>query len=223
MQLTVEQWLYAVALGGFTLAAAWFDTRTRRIPNWLNVAFFVLGLVYRGAVDGWVGLADAGLGFAVGFGLFFLMWMIGAGGGGDAKLVGAVSVWLGFRQTLALLFLSTLLVVILSVFFAAWKRLAGGFARSAQQYREEEKAESERRRLRRKRTREEKIADRQQRRIMAYAIPVAIGCWILMLAELSGRLPKALHKPRPDVEVAQSNVAPSQPATGFCSVYARVQ
>jgi prepilin peptidase CpaA len=200
MQLTVSQWFYAVALGGFVLAAAWSDSRTGRIPNWLNVTFFVLGLGYRVVVDGWVGLGDAGLAFAVAFGLFFLMWMIGAGGGGDAKLMGAVSVWLGFRQTLALMFLSTLLVVLLSLIYAAARKLRAGFARSAEQYREQEKAESERRRLRRKRTREEKIADRQQRRIMAYAVPVALSVWILILAEVSDRMPKSLQKPRPAAE-----------------------
>jgi len=207
MQLTVSQWFYAAALGGFVLAAAWSDSRTRRIPNWLNVSFFVLGLAYRGAVDGWVGLGDAGLAFAVGFGLFFLMWMIGASGGGDAKLMGAVSVWLGFRQMLALMFLSTLLVVILSIVYAVVRKFRTGFSRSAEQYREEEKAESEKRRLRRKKSREEKIADRQQRRIMAYAVPVALSVWILILAELSGRMPKSMQKPRPAAEEARTGTA----------------
>jgi len=81
---------------GLCLYAALNDVATLTIPNWLNLSLALLGLS---------ALAVAGLGleailwhlgvallaFAVSFGLFVL----GVWGGGDAKMVPAVLLWLG--------------------------------------------------------------------------------------------------------------------------------
>jgi len=96
----------------FTLAAALIDYRTQRIPNKLTLPMFAAGWVYQLAFNQLAGLGDGLAGFAIGFGMFFVLWLIGGGGGGDAKLVGAVSVWLGFKMTLALIIVSTILVIL---------------------------------------------------------------------------------------------------------------
>lgn len=60
-------------------AAAWFDLRERRIPNWLCAAALVAGVAWH-----WRdGLAGAGLA-AVIYGALFLLRAVGAG---DAKLM----------------------------------------------------------------------------------------------------------------------------------------
>src|SRR5262245_16733167 len=104
----------------FSVAAAVSDFRFRRIPNWLTVPMFVLGLVFHAVVGGWAGsgtgLIDSGLkssllGFFVGFGTLFALWLIGGGGGGDVKLMGALAVWLGYPLVLLVLICSTAFVL----------------------------------------------------------------------------------------------------------------
>lgn len=192
--MTPESWVYLVALAAFTVAATVWDIRYRRIPNALTVSFFLLGLAYR-AWGGWSGLGDALLGFLVGFGMMFLLWMIGASGGGDAKLIGALAVWFGLKQTLALIFLSGLVVIVLSILRAVARVFRRGLKRVEQEYRREEEAKLARQKRRRKETRDEKIAARRANRLMAYALPVSIAAWVLVLAEIFGRMPDFLKKP----------------------------
>lgn len=97
--------------------AAVTDYRSRRIPNALVLPSFVAGVVFRLAAHGFTGLADAGLAFAVGFGTLFVLWIAGGGAAGDVKLMGALSVWLGFPLTLSVLVGSVAVVVVLT--FAA--------------------------------------------------------------------------------------------------------
>lgn len=194
-ELSLETVLYLVAMIAFTATATWFDTTKLRIPNMLIVAFFVLGLIYRTVFDGWIGLGDALLGFLVGFGLLFLVWLIGGGGGGDAKLMGALAVWMGLAQTVGLLLLSGAMVIILSVFFGTYRKMKTGLLRSKQQYAEAEREKDTRQRTRKDRSREEKVAALQKRRIMPFAIPVTIAVWLMLAAEVAGVMPTYLQKP----------------------------
>ena len=87
--------------------AALFDIHTRRIPNWITVPAFFTGLILHYGHAGWAGALDGLLGFAIGFGLFFLLWLLGGKGAGDAKLIGAVGALLGWYQLLvALVFIA---------------------------------------------------------------------------------------------------------------------
>ena len=82
-EMTVELVMFLVCVGSFTLAAAISDYRYRKIPNKLTLPVFVLGLGYQLIARQWDGLADAGLGFLIGFGALFILFAIGGGGGGD--------------------------------------------------------------------------------------------------------------------------------------------
>ena len=85
------------------------DLRTRRVPNWLTVTGFASAIIFHLFVNGAAGLGHALGGFALGFGLLFVLWLIGGGGGGDVKLMGALGAWLGAPLTLIVFLLSTVL------------------------------------------------------------------------------------------------------------------
>lgn len=78
------------------LAAAVFDVRYRRIPNWLTVGGVVLGVALNTAI----GRPEAGLGFAMeglalGFGIYLALYAVHAMGAGDVKLMAAVGAFAG--------------------------------------------------------------------------------------------------------------------------------
>lgn len=99
----------AIAVMAFTAVAVVCDLRTRRIPNGLNVLGLLTGVIYCVATRGWSGFQFSISGFFVGFGILFLLWIIGAGGGGDVKLMGAVGAWLGPTLVLIVFVLSGVL------------------------------------------------------------------------------------------------------------------
>src|SRR5215207_6260115 len=75
--------------------AAVHDVRTRRIPNLLNVVLFLGGLLVSFAAEWRVSPAYAGLGALAGFALPLPLFVIGAVGGGDVKILTALGTWLG--------------------------------------------------------------------------------------------------------------------------------
>src|SRR4051812_36059136 len=114
MPLTVASTVLLVFVSIFTAIAAVIDYRTRRIPNYLTLPAFAAGIVYP-IVFHWhepIVFLDTLKAFGLGFGTLFCLWIIGGGGGGDVKLMGALSVWLGFTKTLFVLVLSTMFVLV---------------------------------------------------------------------------------------------------------------
>ena len=91
---------------GFTLYAGWKDFLTRRIPNWLTVFGFVMGVGANSILDKWHGalgsLEGAGLALGILLPLVFLRGL----GAGDWKLMGAVGALTGVRPMLLLLLAS---------------------------------------------------------------------------------------------------------------------
>lgn len=182
-EMTLELIVFLLAVGGFTLAAAFTDLRYRRIPNKMTMPMFLAGLVFQIAFNGWSGdgtLAGAGLksallAFLIGFGTLFVLWMIGGGGGGDVKLMGALSVWLGFGLTLRVLIVSTAVVLFATMAVMVWSVFILGPRKAKSKYlatgKDKPKVET--------------VAQKQQRRIMAYAIPVALATWSVILWGLS--------------------------------------
>jgi prepilin peptidase CpaA len=88
------QWFY-LACGLYVIAAFVTDVRSMKIPNRLTLPVTVMGVLAHIIWGGWEGVLFSAAGFAVGFGVLFLMYMIGAVGAGDVKLFGGIGAWTG--------------------------------------------------------------------------------------------------------------------------------
>ncbi|HVJ84860.1 MAG TPA: A24 family peptidase [Caulifigura sp.] len=169
--LITANWILVIAMVAFTAAAAAWDLREKRIPNKLTLPVFFAGWIYQIAFHGWAGLLDGLAGFAIGFGVLFVLWFIGGGGGGDVKLMGAMSVWMGYYLTLLILVVSTVTVVCITCSAVAWGIINRGL-RKTQQRLKGKVGESR--------------ADKQSRRILPYAVPVALATWLVLAWKIPG-------------------------------------
>lgn len=136
-------WVFCVGLILLIAAAAWTDTRRAKIPNRLTLLILALGVAVNVVRSAWLGaenkplpwfgtgsvwwggiegLLFAAAGFAVAFTVMFVIWIMGSCGGGDVKLMAAVSAWVGLG---GFLFLWLGSVVILFLWVAA-KVLSSG-------------------------------------------------------------------------------------------------
>src|SRR6516165_767420 len=84
-----------IAVTALVLTAAVTDFRRRRIPNWLTLGGVFLGLGLRTAIGGWAGLKLATEGMMLGFGIYFVLYLLRAMGAGDVKLMAAVGAAVG--------------------------------------------------------------------------------------------------------------------------------
>ncbi len=176
--LSASSLVLVVAVSLFTAAAAFLDIRTKRIPNKLTLPMFFAGWVYQitmSVMYGWHHLGSAFLGFLVGFGLLFVLWIVGGGGGGDVKLMGALSVWLGLQMTLAVLLVSTLLVLFGTVAVVLWNVSKHGMRQTQSKYLATGKTPVGKSPT--AETQDQKLG----RRVMAYAGPVAIATWMVLI------------------------------------------
>ena len=112
-------WLWAVLIA---VVAGWLDWRSRRIPNWLTVSGFALGLLTSAAMSGWQGARSGllGAGFALGV-LLPLVWLR-ALGAGDWKLMGALGAALGPGQVFLVLLGSVVIAGLMAVFQVTWQK-----------------------------------------------------------------------------------------------------
>ena len=115
---------------GVSLAAAINDVGTRRIPNWLTMPVLLAALVWAAWTAGWDGIADA-VAACMLFALpFVVLFVLGAGGAGDAKLMGAIGAWLGTGHVLVTLACVLLAGGVLGIFYALAKGKGMAVARN---------------------------------------------------------------------------------------------
>lgn len=154
----------ALGVGLYTVVAAVWDIRFRRIPNVLTVSSLVLGLAFQIGFHGLEGLGNAAGGFAIGFGALFVLWLIGGGGAGDVKLLGALGVWLGFQQTAVVIVSSTAIVALVTFGGGLISMVRFGYRRTKKVYTASGQAQTP--------------ADKRKR-LIPFAVPVAVATWLL--------------------------------------------
>ena len=99
--------------------AAAIDLRHRRIPNWLTVLMMVSGLAQSFLPGRGVTPGAALLGLLAGAAIPFVLFAIGAMGGGDVKLMAGIGAWLGPAPAFAVLVVEKLLGLIIVLTQAA--------------------------------------------------------------------------------------------------------
>jgi prepilin peptidase CpaA len=90
--------IYALFI--FACAAFYFDSRTRRIPNGLNLIGLLCGLSMHGWSSGWSGFVYSVMGAAAGFMLMLLLYLFKSVGAGDVKLFAALGAIAGLQEVL---------------------------------------------------------------------------------------------------------------------------
>lgn len=104
------------------LLAALEDLRTRRIPNWLVIGVAVVWLPWLFAGPGNEGWPAASL---LALGAFLagaLLFSRGVLGGGDVKLITAVTLWAGLQHLALFTFVMSLTGGLLAVMSLVWQR-----------------------------------------------------------------------------------------------------
>ena len=127
-------WAYVVLAGVLGISAV-TDVRNGKIYNVVTYPAILLGIVGHGIVS-WLwpdqpglGLSDALVGFAVGFGALGLAWLAGVIGGGDAKLMGAVGALAGWRFTLSAMFYGFVVAALMAMIVMLRYRILGRTAK----------------------------------------------------------------------------------------------
>lgn len=104
-----------------SLIAGWTDFRSRRIPNWLTVAGFAVGVAANTVFSGWSGLKTSLLGTLVGLGLLLPFVLLRSLGGGDWKLAGALGAFTGPALLIDLLILSVFVAGMMAVMLVIYE------------------------------------------------------------------------------------------------------
>jgi prepilin peptidase CpaA len=103
------------------VAAAVFDVRERRIPNWLTASGLVAGILINVVGSGWQGLKLAALGLGLAFLIYFALFALRAAGGGDVKLMAAIGSFSGPSNWLVIFVFASVLGGIAAIVLALVK------------------------------------------------------------------------------------------------------
>ena len=102
------------------MSAGISDLRTRRIPNWLTLPAFLLGILLNGFLDGVPGVLHALGGFVGAFLIYFLLYTLRAMGAGDVKLMAAVGAVVGWSVWLRIFLVTAILGGICAIVLSLW-------------------------------------------------------------------------------------------------------
>jgi prepilin peptidase CpaA len=109
----------AVALA---LIAGYTDWRSRRIPNWLTVPGFLIGVSVNTLAGGWAGLKASLLGAGLGLLLLLPFVFLRSLGAGDWKLAGALGAFVGWAVLADLLIGSIFVAGVMALGLVIYKR-----------------------------------------------------------------------------------------------------
>lgn len=181
MDISTKAILLTIFVVAFTAVAALVDWRTHKLPNWLTVSCFACALLFHfvagffgeagGLLNAVVQVGWALLGFATGFSILFVLWLIGGGGGGDAKLMGALGAWLMPRTTLYVFVVSYVFVLILMLGIVVWAMATGRAGQLKKAARDAKKAPSKK---------SKGAQDSPWKRALPYGVSVAFATWAVL-------------------------------------------
>ena len=159
---------FAVLVGLFTAAAAFTDWREHRIPNYLTVPAAVLGLAYHAFMPSGLGVLLSLLGFAIGFALLLLPWLLGGGGMGDVKLLAALGAWLGPKLLLFSFAGGVFVAAAMALCMLMYSALTAGVIKTKKDFltAPSEGGDSKKKKA--------------KKRAVPFAVPVAISTWLLL-------------------------------------------
>ena len=109
----------AVALA---LIAGYTDWRSRRIPNWLTVPGFLVGVAVNVLNGGWAGLRTSLLGAGLGLLVLLPFVFLRSLGAGDWKLAGALGAFVGVKDMPDLLIGSVFVAGVMALGLVIYKR-----------------------------------------------------------------------------------------------------
>ncbi len=98
------------------------DWRSRRIPNWLTVPGFLVGVLVNVAVGGWLGLKTSLLGAGLGLLVLLPFVFLRSLGAGDWKLAGALGAFVGWETMANLLMGSVFVAGVMALVLVIYKR-----------------------------------------------------------------------------------------------------
>lgn len=152
----------------FTAGCAVVDYRTKKIPNWLTVPAAAIGLLYHTEMPTGYGPLWALAGFAIGFGLLLLPWLLGGGGMGDVKMLAALGMLLGPLGILIAFGMGTMLAAFGMIAALIGSTFSDGFSATRKRYVSA--------------TGEVGAAavPRKVRRVLPFAVPMAAGTWLVL-------------------------------------------
>lgn len=125
MHLTQPDSLLLFDASAIAIAAAIFDVKFRRIPNWLTYSGIVLGIALRSYFYGWRGLLSSLAGLAVTGGVFFVLYLLHAMGAGDIKLLAATGAFAGPKLGAVILLATAIAGAILGLIYAVYRGRLG--------------------------------------------------------------------------------------------------
>lgn len=122
MVMRASVFIHYAPLLALIAVAFWTDLRTQRIPNWLTFSLILAGLgqSFFASVRT-VSPGASVLGFICGFGLTYMLFVLGAQGGGDLKLMAGLGTWLGPGPTLAVFAVTSLIGMVIVLCQATWQ------------------------------------------------------------------------------------------------------
>ena len=110
-----------IFLAAILLIAVTSDIRFRKIPNWLTYSSMIVGIAYHTWMRGIDGFLFSVGGVVLGVAFLFVIYILGGGGAGDAKLMGAIGGFLGPTGVCRAFFLTAIIGGIYVLIYLALK------------------------------------------------------------------------------------------------------
>ncbi|MGC1869941.1 MAG: A24 family peptidase [Acidobacteriaceae bacterium] len=179
MKLSLEC-IYLLLASLCASAGAISDARSRRIPNLLTGSSIAFGLLLHLDTGGWRQMGMAAVAGLAGAAVFFIFFVVGAMGAGDVKLMAAISVIAGFGHLselfLAIAFTGGVFALVLAISHGRLKATLVNVASLIHHHAASGALPHPDLNL-----------DNPQALRLPYGVPIAAGCWIVLVMQLVPR------------------------------------